>query len=153
MKHVLIDTDPGIDDALALLLAFASPELKVEGVTTVVGNVSLELANINSLKLLEFLGEKNVPVASGAAKPLSRESSNGTALHGDSGLGEANLPFPNLRLDERTAVRLIQDKVNEYGRKLTVITLGPLTNIANAILDDSTLFQKVGKISGSTHPV
>jgi inosine-uridine nucleoside N-ribohydrolase len=145
-KHVLIDTDPGIDDALALLLAFTSPELKVEGVTTVVGNVSLELANINSLKLLEFMGEKDVPVASGAAKPLSRESRNGTALHGDTGLGEAKLPFPNLRLDERTAVHLIQDKVNEYGQKLTVITLGPLTNIANAILDDNTLYKKVGKI-------
>jgi purine nucleosidase len=135
MKHVLIDTDPGIDDALALLLAFSSPELKVEGVTTVVGNVSLELVNLNALKLLEFLGARDVPVASGAAKPLSRTAVDGVSIHGRMGLGEAVLPEPTMQLDRRSAVQFIKEKAEELGDQLTIIHLGPLTNIAYAIQD------------------
>ena len=133
MKHVLIDTDPGVDDALALLLAFGSPELKIEGVTTVVGNVSLELANLNTLKLLEFLGAVDVPVASGAAEPLVREAVDGVGIHGKTGLGEAVLPEPTLKLSGRSAVQLIIEKAEELGDRLTIIPIGPLTNIASAI--------------------
>jgi inosine-uridine nucleoside N-ribohydrolase len=133
MKHVLIDTDPGVDDALALLLAFGSPELKIEGVTTVVGNVSLELASLNALKLLEFLGAVDVPVASGAAEPLVREAVDGVGIHGETGLGEAVLPEPTLKLNGRSAVQLIVEKAEELGDRLTIIPLGPLTNIASAI--------------------
>ena len=133
MKHVLIDTDPGVDDALALLLAFGSPELKIEGVTTVVGNVSLELANLNALKLLEFLGAVDVPVAPGAAEPLVREAVDGVGIHGETGLGEAVLPEPTLKLNGRSAVQLIVEKAEELGDRLTIIPIGPLTNIASAI--------------------
>jgi len=133
MKHVLIDTDPGVDDALALLLAFGSPELKIEGVTTVVGNVSLELANLNSLKLLKLLGAVDVPVASGAAEPLVREAVDGIGIHGKTGLGEAVLPEPTLKLNGRSAVQLIIEKAEELGDRLTIIPIGPLTNIASAI--------------------
>ena len=132
MKHVLIDTDPGIDDALALLLAFSSPELKVEGVTTVVGNVSLELANLNALKMLEFLGATDVPVSPGASKPLACEAVDGVDIHGRTGLGEAVLPEPQMRLDGRSAVQLIKEKAEELGDRLTIIPIGPLTNIAEA---------------------
>jgi len=72
LKHVLIDTDPGIDDALALLLAFSSPELRIEGLTTVAGNGSLNLGSLNALKLLDFLGVENVPVAAGRASEEPR---------------------------------------------------------------------------------
>ena len=133
MKHVLIDTDPGVDDALALLLAFGSPELKIEGVTTVVGNVSLELANLNALKLLEFLGAVDIPVASGAAEPLVREAVDGVGIHGETGLGEADLPEPTLKLNGRSAVQLIVEKAEELGDRLTIIPIGPLTNIASTI--------------------
>jgi len=144
MKHVLIDTDPGVDDALALLLAFGSPELKIEGVTTVVGNVSLELANLNTLKLLEFLGAVDVPVASGAAEPLVREAVDGVGIHGKTGLGEAVLPEPTLKLSGRSAVQLIIEKAEELGDRLTIIPIGPLTNIASAIQAKPGIVDEVG---------
>ena len=134
MKHVLIDTDPGVDDALALLLAFSSPELCVEGLTTVAGNVSLGLGSLNALKLLDFLGVDDVPVVAGAVKPLLRKCRDASNIHGESGLGGATLPEPKGRLDERGAVEFILEKVDELGRDLTLIPLGPLTNIAGAIL-------------------
>jgi inosine-uridine nucleoside N-ribohydrolase len=144
MKHVLIDTDPGVDDALALLLAFGSPELKVEGVTTVVGNVSLEMANLNALKLLEFLGAVDIPVASGAAEPLQRAAVSGIDIHGEKGLGEAALPEPAMQLDGRSAVQLILDKAEELGERLTIISIGPLTNIASAIMAKPWIVDEVG---------
>ena len=134
MKHVLIDTDPGVDDALALLLAFSSPELRVEGLTTVAGNVSLKLGSLNALKLLDFLGVEGVPVVAGAAKPLLRKCRDASSIHGETGLGGATLPEPSGRLDERGAVEFILEKMDELGRDLTLIPIGPLTNIAGAIL-------------------
>ncbi len=134
MKHVLIDTDPGVDDALALLLAFSSPELRVEGLTTVAGNVSLELGSLNALKLLDFLGIDDVPVVAGAAKPLLRKCRDASSIHGVTGLGGAMLPEPIGRLDDRSAVEFILEKVDERGGDLTLIPIGPLTNIAAAIL-------------------
>jgi inosine-uridine nucleoside N-ribohydrolase len=134
LKHVLIDTDPGVDDALALLLAFSSPELRVEGLTTVVGNVSLELGSLNALKLLDFLGVEGVPVVAGAAKPLLRKCRDASSIHGVTGLGGATLPEPKGHLDERSAVEFILEKMDELGRDLTLIPIGPLTNIAGAIL-------------------
>jgi len=134
LKHVLIDTDPGVDDALALLLAFSSPELRVEGLTTVAGNVSLDLGSLNTLKLLDFLGVEGVPVVPGAAKPLLRKSRDASNIHGETGLGGATLPEPKGILDERGAVEFILEKVDELGRDLTLIPIGPLTNIAGAIL-------------------
>jgi inosine-uridine nucleoside N-ribohydrolase len=144
MKHVLIDTDPGIDDALALLLAFSSHELKVEGVTTVVGNVSLELANLNALKMLEFLGATGVPVSPGASKPLACEAVDVVGIHGLTGLGGAVLPEPQMRLDGRSAVQLITEKAEELGDRLTIIPIGPLTNIAEAIRAEPGIADEIG---------
>jgi inosine-uridine nucleoside N-ribohydrolase len=146
MKHVLIDTDPGIDDALALLLAFSSPELKVEGVTTVVGNVSLELANLNALKMLEFLGATDVPVSPGASKPLACEAVDGVGIHGRTGLGGAVLPEPRMRLDGRSAVQLIMEKAEELGDRLTIIAVGPLTNIAEVISAQPGIADEIGDL-------
>ena len=143
MKHVLIDTDPGVDDALALLLAFGSPELRVEGLTTVAGNVSLALGSLNALKLLDFLGVEDVPVAAGAEKPLLRECRDASGIHGETGLGGATLPEPNRRLDERGAVEFILEKADELGRDLTLIPIGPLTNIAGAILARPSVIDEI----------
>ena len=142
MRHI-IDTDPGVDDALALMLAFNSPELKVEAVTTVAGNVNQEKAHKNALKILEFLGVRHVPVARGAAKPLLRESSDAEEIHGKMGLGDAVLPEPRLRSDERSAVELILEKAEDLRGVLTLVALGPLTNIASAILVEPGMVDEV----------
>jgi inosine-uridine nucleoside N-ribohydrolase len=134
MKRVIIDTDPGVDDALALMLAFNSPELKVEAVTSVAGNVGLELATENALRILEFLGVSGIPVAAGASKPLLRRASDASEFHGRTGLGEAVLPEPRLVRDPRTAVELIINEADRLGEELTIVTIGPLTNIASVIL-------------------
>jgi pyrimidine-specific ribonucleoside hydrolase len=144
LKHVIIDTDPGIDDALAILLAFSSPELRVEALTTVVGNVSLSKANVNALKLLEFLRRDDVPVASGADRALLRDARDASEFHGKSGLGEAMLPEPKAGISSKSAVSIILEKVEELGEELTLIAIGPLTNIAAAILVESSLVRRVG---------
>jgi inosine-uridine nucleoside N-ribohydrolase len=143
LKHVLIDTDPGVDDVLALLLAFSSPELRVEGLTTVAGNVSLEFGSLNALKLLDFLGVEDVPVVAGAEKPLLRKSKNASSIHGETGLGGAILPEPIGRLDERSAVEFILEKVDELGRNLILIPIGPLTNIAGTILARPSVINEI----------
>jgi inosine-uridine nucleoside N-ribohydrolase len=142
LKHVVIDTDPGVDDALALMLAFSSPEFSVEGVTTVVGNVSQEEAHQNALKLLEFLGVNNVPVSRGSAKPILREAMDATEIHGKTGLGDAILPEPKIRSDERTAVELILEKSKKLDGKLILVAIGPLTNIATAILTEPRIVKR-----------
>ncbi len=144
MRRVIIDTDPGVDDALALMLAFSSPELEVEAVTTVVGNVSLELANKNALKMLEFLGAEETPVAPGARRPLLREPLDATDFHGKTGLGGAELPDPTSTLDPRSAVQVIVERVEEFGEDLTLIPIGPLTNIAAAILAYPDITEIIG---------
>ena len=143
LKHVLIDADPGVDDALALLLAFSSPELRVEGLTTVAGNVSLDLGSLNALKLLDFLGVENVPVVAGAEKPLLRKCRDASSIHGETGLGGAALPEPKGRLDERGAVEFILEKADELGKDLILIPIGPLTNIAAAILARPSMVREI----------
>jgi inosine-uridine nucleoside N-ribohydrolase len=143
LKHVLIDTDPGVDDALALLLAFSSPELRVEGLTTVAGNVSLELGSLNALKLLDFLGVEDVPVVAGAEKPLLRKCRDASSVHGETGLGGATLPEPKGHLDKRSAVEFILEKADKLGRDLTMIPIGPLTNIAGAILAKPSVIDEI----------
>lgn len=146
MKHIIIDTDPGVDDALALLLAFNSPELKIEAVTTVSGNVSQQKAHLNALKLLEFMGAKNVPIAMGAEKPLLREPMYAEEFHGVSGLGDAILPEPKLKSDKRPAIQLIFDKIEELDGKLTIVAVGPLTNIASALLLNAKKVEKISEL-------
>jgi inosine-uridine nucleoside N-ribohydrolase len=146
LKHVLIDTDPGVDDALAILLAFSSPELRVEGLTTVAGNVGLDIGSMNALKLLEFLGVKDVPVAAGADKPLLRKNRDASSVHGDTGLGGATLPEPVGQLDERTAIQFILEKVDELGRELILVPIGPLTNIAATILARPSIVHEISDL-------
>jgi inosine-uridine nucleoside N-ribohydrolase len=146
LKHIILDTDPGVDDALAFLLAFSSPELAVEAVTTVAGNVSHEKGHRNAKQLLEFLGRTDVPVCGGAAMPLVRGLRHAEEVHGETGLGGASLPEPEMESDGRSAVQVIHQKADELGEDLTLVAVGPLTNVAAAVVGDPGLASRVSRL-------
>jgi inosine-uridine nucleoside N-ribohydrolase len=123
---VLIDCDPGHDDAIALLLALASPEVEVLGITTVAGNQTLEKTTANALKILEFVGRTEIPVAAGAPRPLVREPYVASYVHGESGMDGPELPAPNTKPVAQHAVDFLAERI-EAG--VVLIPTGPLTNI------------------------
>jgi inosine-uridine nucleoside N-ribohydrolase len=143
LKRILLDTDPGVDDALAFLLTFSSPEVSVEAVTTVDGNVDVERGTRNARQLLEFLDRTDVPLARGAVHPMLREMGDASDFHGKTGLMDARLPEPKMKIDRRSAVHMILDEVERLGKDLTLVAIGPLTNIAAAILADTEIPEKV----------
>lgn len=143
MKRIILDTDPGVDDALAFLLAFSSPEIRVEAVTTVDGNVDVDKGTRNAGQLLEFLGREDVPVARGAEHPMLRPMGNAESFHGKTGLMDAVLPEPKMRVDGRSAARLIIEESERLGKDLIIVAIGPLTNVAAAILADPAIPEKV----------
>ena len=145
--RVIIDTDPGVDDALALLLAMRSPELKIEGITPVAGNVPLELGLPNALRMVEIAGRSDIPVAAGAKVPLMRRLVTATYAHGENGLGGAVFPEPTLKPIAEPAAEFIRRTVRKYPREVSLITLGPLTNIATALAGDPEL---AGLVKGLT---
>lgn len=126
---VLIDCDPGVDDAVALLLAFASPELDVLGVTTVAGNQTLERTTANALRVVELAGRDGVPVAAGADRPLVRELAV-TKVHGESGLEGWDLPEVRGAAVDEHAVDLLARVALASPEPVTLVALGPLTNVA-----------------------
>lgn len=146
-SRVIIDTDPGVDDALALLLAMRSPELEIEGITPVAGNVPLELTLPNALRLVEIAGRTDIPVAVGARAPLMRRLVTATYAHGENGLGGAVFPEPTTKPVAEPAAEFIRRIVRKYPHEVTLITLGPLTNIATALNSDSEL---AGLVKGLT---
>jgi purine nucleosidase len=132
-KRIIIDTDPGVDDSMAILLAFLSPELKVEGLTTVFGNGGTDITTLNALRLVELAGHPEVPVARGAEKPLLRPfTGRGADVHGRNGLGDADFPLPQGQPDPRRAAQFIVDTVMANPGEITLVPVGPLTNIALA---------------------
>jgi inosine-uridine nucleoside N-ribohydrolase len=130
MTPTLIDCDPGLDDALALLLAIASPELELRGVTTVAGNQTLARTTENALKVLELAGRGDIPVAAGADRPLAGELVVADDAHGDSGLGELVLPKPSAGPVDQGAVDFLAEQLGASEQLVTLFALGPLTNIA-----------------------
>src|SRR3989440_11088868 len=135
--RVIIDTDPGVDDALALLLAMRSPELKIEGITPVAGNVPLELSLPNALRMVEIAGRTDIPVAAGAKVPLMRRLVSAAYAHGENGLGGAGFPEPKTKPVADPAPEFIRQVVRKYPHEMTLITIGPLTNIATALNGDA----------------
>ena len=143
---ILIDTDPGIDDAMAILMAFAQPEVDVVGLTTVFGNVDVDKATRNALHLCALAG-KVVPVARGKAVPrIQTPEPHGTFVHGDSGFGDAELPVHNLKQTDEDAVDLIIRLSHEYAGSLVLVPIGPLTNIAAALDKDPSLPSRVARV-------
>ena len=139
LRRVIIDTDPGVDDALALLLAMRSPELKIEAITPVAGNVPLDLTLPNALRMVEIAERTDIPVAAGARAPLMRRLVTATYAHGENGLGGAVFPDPKTKPVTIPASELIRQIVRQYPHEVTLITIGPLTNVATALNSDAEL--------------
>ena len=127
---IVLDCDPGHDDAIALLLALGSPELEVLGVTTTYGNQTLEKTTANALRVLELAGRTDVPVAAGAAAPLGRELVVAAHVHGESGLDGPTLPAPSVDPVSTDAVAWIASTIERAGRPVALVPTGPLTNVA-----------------------
>jgi inosine-uridine nucleoside N-ribohydrolase len=132
---ILLDTDPGIDDAMALLFALASPELELLGITTVFGNVAVEQTARNALHILAIGDRRDLPVVAGASQPLVRPPFPSSGFHGTDGLGNLNLPAPDRVLTEWPggAAGFIAEAVLARPGEITLIAVGPLTNLAHAL--------------------
>lgn len=144
---VIIDTDPGQDDAVAILLALASPELEVLALTTVAGNASLRLTSINARKICELAGRTDIPVFAGAAQPLVRPLVTAEEVHGRTGMDGPSLPEPGMPLQTRNATTFIIDTLMERpSGTVTICTLGPLTNIALALRQEPRIGSRIRRI-------
>jgi ribokinase len=156
-RPIAIDTDPGVDDALALMLALRSPDLQVELITTVAGNVTLETATANAQRLLALIDPPAwPPLVQGASRPLQRSLSTATEVHGDDGLGgitrltrrdgTPSYPLPAQHRVGRRAVQHLVRLVHTYGSDLTIVALGPLTNIARAVRQAPEIMRQLGRL-------
>ena len=145
-RKVILDCDPGIDDSLAIMLALASPELDVRGITIVAGNAPLEMGYGNARKVLHFLGREDVPVYLGADRPLKRDYVSALDTHGADGLGESFLPEVPVALPpEKSAVEFMREELHAGG--CSIIALGPLTNLAALIRVDRDAFLAAEEIA------
>ncbi|GJN04260.1 hypothetical protein PR202_ga21792 [Eleusine coracana subsp. coracana] len=144
---LIIDTDPGIDDSMTILMAFEEPSVDIIGLTTIFGNVSTEGATSNALLLCEKAGRPEIPVAEGSAEPLKGgKPSVFDFVHGSDGIGNLFLPAPTAKKIKESAAEFLVIKVSQFPGEITVLALGPLTNLALAIRRDSSFASKVKKI-------
>jgi inosine-uridine nucleoside N-ribohydrolase len=127
---IILDCDPGHDDAIAILLALASPELELVGITTVSGNQTVDKTTANALRVLEFVGRDDVPVHAGADRPLVRERFVARYVHGETGLDGPELPPPSRGPAEGHAVHFLADQIRARQGRVTLVPTGPLTNVA-----------------------
>jgi purine nucleosidase len=132
-QKIIIDCDPGIDDALALVFAHGHPDLDLRGITTVAGNVGLDKTTANALRVRDFIGMRDVPVTAGCPGPLQRPALHARHVHGDSGLGSVSLPAPSSAPADGHAVDFLGSVAAAHPGEITLIAIGPLTNIALAV--------------------
>ena len=145
-RRVIIDTDPGADDAMAIILALNSPEFKVEALTVVPGNVDGRQGLENALKIVSLAGRCDVTVAAGAQHPLNQKLITAQFWHGKNGLANVELPASKCQADPRFGPDLIIEMVHKYPHEITLIPIGPLTNIALAVSKDPTIAALVHNI-------
>jgi purine nucleosidase len=148
-RRVIFDTDPGVDDAMALFFLLQSPELTLDAVTTVFGNVDVEQTTRNAIILLDVAGRTDIPVAAGAGRPLMahrRRQLGGAVVHGDNGLGGVVLPQPSRGAGQQRAAELIVERVMAAPGEITLIAVGPLTNIALATCLEPRIVEQVHEL-------
>ena len=147
-KPIILDVDPGHDDAVALMLACGHPDLDLLAVTTVAGNVTIEKTTRNALRVLALVGRHDVPVGVGASGPLKRPLHTAEDIHGESGLdGPEELPDADFGPDERDAVELISETLRASREPVTLVPVGPLTNIALLLREHPDLKDRIARIS------
>ncbi len=145
-RSIIIDCDPGVDDAIALLLALAHPQdLKILGITTVAGNVPLQYTSQNALKICA-LANVNIPVYAGCPRPMLRQLETAAHVHGATGLQGTELPKPKADLMVQHAVAFLIDTLQQATEPITLATLGPLTNIAVALIQAPQIANKIDTI-------
>lgn len=145
-KRILIDTDPGIDDSLAILLALASPELSLEGLSVVHGNCSLQQATTNALSILGLAHASHIPVAMGCELPLVQPSLLAPETHGNTGLGYAKLPEPQNQPIGQHGSDFLIEKIMSNPGEITLVAIGPLTNVALAIRQEPRIVSALKEI-------
>lgn len=146
-RKIIIDTDPGQDDAVAILLALASPELEVLGITAVAGNIPLKLTQTNTRKVCEVASRPDVKVYAGAVRPMVRPLVTAEHVHGDNGLNGIELPEPVMPLQEQHGVDyIIETLMKEESGTVTLCPLGPLTNIAMALTREPKIADRIKEI-------
>jgi len=143
-RTFLIDTDTASDDAVALMMALRSPDIEVVAITTVTGNVHLEQATRNALTVVERCGA-DVPVYAGLHKPIRRAPSDATFFHGQDGMGDTNLPLPTRQAKTEHAVDALIRIIRQHAGEITLVTLGPLSNIAAALIKAPDIAQQVAQ--------
>ena len=146
-QKIILDCDPGHDDAIALLLAAHHPALELLAITTVAGNQSIEKTTLNALKVCSLANIRNVPVAMGMDRPLVRLARHAADIHGVSGMDGPNVPEPNIELAPQHAVDLLIDLLLNSEGDITLVPTGPLTNIATAIRREPAIVPKIQAIS------
>lgn len=145
-RPIIIDCDPGIDDALAIMLAIASNELDIKLITTCAGNQRIEKITLNTLKLLSFV-DKEIEVAKGADKPLFKDLVLSEAAHGKSGFGEVELEELKFSVSDRSAIEAMKDTILNSEQKITIVAIGPLTNIALLIKSYPEVIKNINQLS------
>ncbi|WP_040978466.1 nucleoside hydrolase [Oceanobacillus jeddahense] len=148
MKRIILDVDTGIDDALSIVYAIKSKEIKLEGITTGFGNVSAEQATLNTLQVIEAAQpDEEIPVAMGAKKPLYRSKPSPVVhVHGSNGIGDYKFPYPKQEVEEENASDFIIRLLNENPHEITLVFVGRLTNLAIALKKDPTIIKKVKEL-------
>lgn len=147
-RRVVLDCDPGHDDAMAILLAAASPAIDLEAITTVAGNQTLEKVTLNARRVCTVAGIETVPIAAGCESPMRRNRIVAGAIHGDSGLDGVDWDAPTVSLDQRHAVELLVElAMRQEARPLTIVAVGPLTNVATALQREPRIAGRIDRIS------
>jgi purine nucleosidase len=146
MKKIIIDCDPGVDDAIALLFAFASPELDILGITTVAGNVPLSFTAKNARKICELAKRPETLVYAGCPRPLMRSLETASHVHGETGLQGVDLPEPQMALQSQHGVAFLIETLLNAPEPITLATLGPLTNLAIALIQAPEIMPKIQEV-------
>ncbi len=145
-KHIILDSDPGIDDSLAILLALASPEINLKGISTIHGNGDIEQVTKNALSILELAKASHIPVYKGCSLPLVKESLLSPETHGNTGLGYAKLSEPKTKFQGQHGSDFIIEQIMSHPKEITLVAIGPLTNVALAIRKEPRIVENVKEV-------